>query len=280
MTTTESETTTREGGSVTPVILGGTRGGPSLPTLRTDRWWIQPIGTALVLTLFIGYSTWAIFVNRDYYTFDQQRNLISPFFSPCIASACSSIGHPGDLVPWWKLSPALLVAIFPLGFRATCYYYRKSYYRSFWFTPPACGVVDNHSSYSGETKFPLILQNIHRYFLYFAAVVAAFLTADAVTSFRWPGDGIGVSVGTLVLIVNASLIWLYVLSCHACRHLCGGNLKHFSNHPIRHWIWRILTPLNSKHMVFAWLSLVFIVFTDLYVRLVASGAIHDFGVHL
>jgi len=78
---------------------------------------------------------------------------------------------------------------------------------------------------------------------------------------------------------TAALLWLYSLSCHACRHLCGGGVKQFSKAPIRYKIWKTLTPLNGKHMLFAWMSLVFVAFTDLYVRLVASGAIHDYGFH-
>ena len=31
--------------------------------------------------------------------------------------------------------------------------------------------------------------------------------------------------------------------------------------------------------LFAWMSLVFVALTDLYVRLVASGVIHDYGFH-
>ena len=73
---------------------------------------------------------------------------------------------------WWGLSPALLILIFPLGFRLTCYYYRKAYYRGFWASPPACAVAEPHAKYTGETRFPLILQNIHRYFFYFAVLVA------------------------------------------------------------------------------------------------------------
>jgi hypothetical protein len=32
-------------------------------------------------------------------------------------------------------------------------------------------------------------------------------------------------------------------------------------------------------MYFAWASLLFVAFTDLYVRLVASGTIRDYGFH-
>ena len=84
------------------------------------------------------------------------------------------------------------------------------------------------------------------------------------------------TVGTLVLCANALLLWSYSLSCHSCRHLCGGQLKSFAKHPIRHRLWKLLTPLNANHMKFAWASLIFVALTDLYVRLVASGTITDY----
>ncbi len=279
MTTVEDAPVTPEA-HVTPVVLGGARGGPSVPTLRKDRWWIQPVVTVTVLTAFVGYASWAAFVNKDYFAGpDLHRNLISPLYSPCLTESCVPGSHPGTVITWWEISPALLILIFPLGFRLTCYYYRKAYYRSFWLAPPACAVSDAHGSYSGETRFPLLFQNIHRYFFYAGLVFNVILTADAVEAFRQPGIGIGFSVGTAVLLINAALLWLYSLSCHACRHLCGGGVKQFSKSPIRHRIWKTLTPLNARHMVFAWMSLVFVAFTDVYVRLVASGTIHDYGFH-
>ncbi len=272
--------TTLEDATVTPVVLGGARGGPSVPTLRKDRWWIQPVVTVTVLTAFVGYASWAAFVNKNYFVGPNlHRNLISPFYSPCLTGSCVPGSHPGTVITWWTISPALLILIFPLGFRLTCYYYRKAYYRSFWLAPPACAVSDAHGSYSGETRFPLLFQNVHRYFFYFGLIFNVILTADAITAFRQPGLGIGFSVGTAVLLINAVLLWLYSLSCHACRHLCGGGVKQFSRSPIRHRIWKTLTPLNARHMLFAWMSLVFVAFTDLYVRLVASGTIHDYGFH-
>jgi hypothetical protein len=272
--------TTVENATVTPVALGGARGGPDTPTLRKDRWWIQPVVTVAVLAAFVAYSTYAAFANKDYYVGANgpgtlHRNLISPFYSPCITGSCVPGSHPGTVITWWQISPALLILIFPLGFRLTCYYYRKAYYRSFWWSPPACAVSDAHGSYSGESRLPLILQNVHRYFFYFGLVFNVILTIDAIEAFRQPGLGIGVTGGTIVLCVNAVLLWLYSLSCHACRHLCGGGVNRFSEHPLRFRFWKLVTPLNSKHMVFAWCSLLFVAFTDLYVRLVASGAFHD-----
>ena len=277
MTTLEDATTSP---AVTPVVLGGARGGPDVATLRTDRYWVQPVVTAVVLLSFVGYASWAAFVNKNYFAGESlNRNLISPFYSPCLTESCVPGSHPGTVITWWTISPALLILIFPLGFRMTCYYYRKAYYRSFWLAPPACAVSDGHGAYTGESRFPLLLQNVHRYFFYFGLVFNVILTIDAIESFRQPGLGIGISVGTAVLCVNATLLWLYSLSCHACRHLCGGGVKQFSKAPIRHKLWKLVTPLNAHHMKFAWISLFGVALCDLYVRLVASGTITDPGFH-
>jgi hypothetical protein len=271
-------TTTRDV-AATPVKLGGVRGGPDVVTLRKDRWWVQPWATVAVLTTFVLYTTFFGIVDRDYFVgAAKNRDLISPLYSPCVTKLCVPGSHLGVL-HWWALSPALLVLVIPGGFRLTCYYYRKAYYRSFWMAPQACTVADAHGRYSGETRFPLIFQNIHRYFWYGATLFNLVLTADAILAFREPNVGgggtWGVSVGTLVLCLNAACLWLYSLSCHACRHLCGGHVKEFSKHRIRHRIWKTLTPLNARHMQFAWLSLIVVMLTDLYVRLVAAGAFND-----
>ena len=263
--------------SSTKVVLGGTRGGPDTPTLRQDRWWLQPVVTVSVLTAFVIYSTWAAFQNKYYYVgANVHRDLPSPFYSPCFAPSCPPGSKAGFVLNGWGFSPALLILIFPLGFRLTCYYYRRSYYRAFWWSPPSCAVADAHATYSGETRFPLIMQNLHRYFFYAGLAFNVMLTYDAIRAFRQPGLGVGVTVGTLVLLTNAALLWMYSLSCHACRHLCGGNVRSFKAHPWRHRFWKFLTPLNARHMNFAWASLVFVALTDVYVRLVASGALSDY----
>jgi hypothetical protein len=239
---------------------------------------VAPVITVTILTAFVVYATYAALVNKDFYVgAAAHRDLISPLYSPCLTQSCKVVGAPTPIgvISWWTISPAILILIVPLGFRLTCYYYRRAYYRSFWLSPPGCAVADAHSSYSGETRFPLILQNIHRYFFYLGLLFNIILTIDAVEAFREPGIGIGVSVGTIVLCVNAICLWLYSLSCHACRHLCGGGTKMFSTSPLRYRLWKLVTPLNARHMQFAWLSLVVVALTDLYVRLVASGAFHD-----
>jgi hypothetical protein len=165
----------------------------------------------------------------------------------------------------------------PLSFRATCYYYRKAYYRAFFADPPACSVGEPKRSYSGETRFPFILQNLHRYALYLAIIFLAFLWKDAYDAFWWDGK-FGMGVGTLVLLVNIILLTTYTLSCHSLRHLAGGKLDCFSCTAFgkrRHSAWSFLTTLNERHMLFAWMSLISVGFADFYIRMVASGAIHD-----
>ncbi len=250
-------------------------------TLRRDRWWAQPAISATVLLAFVAYSTWAAFENADYYF----KPYISPFYSPCVASVCRAardgsttvhVPYIGIIGTWWPISPAILIVIFPLGFRMTCYYYRRAYYRSIWQSPPACAVAEPHARYSGETRFPLILQNLHRYFFYFGLIFNVILTYDAVDAFRnHHGQWGHMGLGTVVIVLNATFLWAYTLSCHSCRHLVGGRLKHFSRHPVRFWMWGVATKLNSRHMQIAWTSLVFVAFTDIYVRLVASGTITD-----
>ncbi len=243
--------------------------------LRTDRWWLAPAVTVAALVAFIIYSTWRAFANADYYA----APYVSPFYSPCLASNCVPAKGGADLAifgSWWGLSPALIVLIFPLGFRLTCYYYRKAYYRGFWASPPACAVAEPHAKYTGETRFPLIIQNIHRYFFYFALIFAVILTYDAVLGFRNAAGQWGhMGLGTLVLLANAALIWVYTLSCHSCRHIIGGRLKHFSKHPVRYRLWGWVGKLNNRHMTLAWASLVGVAVADFYVYLVASGVFDD-----
>ncbi|HEY5990793.1 MAG TPA: hypothetical protein VIV12_31015 [Streptosporangiaceae bacterium] len=255
-----------------PLAPAKTRAQISERTLRKDPWWRQPRINALALGAVVIYLTWASLVNADYFW----EPYISPLYSPCLATTCTT-GAGYSWVPWltW-LSPAVIIIGVPLGFRFTCYYYRKAYYRAFWRAPAACAVREPHATYTGETRLPLTVQNLHRYFFWIATILNVILTIDAVIAFRDHGGAWGhMGAGTLVLVVNATLLWLYSLSCHACRHALGGRLKHFSRHPVRYWLWTEVTRLNTRHMEIAWLSLFWVLFTDLYIRLVASGAITD-----
>jgi hypothetical protein len=241
-----------------------------LGNMRTDRWWLEPLITVGVLGAFVVYATFGAFWPR-YYWIDPY---ISPMYSPCIAKSCAHLTFGRFAIQFWTISPALLILPMPLFFRLTCYYYRKAYYRAFWWSPPACAVADARDRYTGERRPPLILQNLHRYALYLAAPYPVILLWEALHSFRFP-NGWGVGLGTLILLFNAFSLGVYTLSCHSCRHLCGGYLDQFSLKPARYKFWKAVTWLNERHMPIAWASMIVVAFADVYVRLVAAGAIPD-----
>ncbi|MFR9732009.1 hypothetical protein ACL03H_22520 [Saccharopolyspora sp. MS10] len=249
---------------------------PEPRTRRTDRWWLPPLITAIGLGLFLIYGLIRTFMNTAYWV--PEHHYLAPFYSPCLSAACvPGASHWGQWFPALGpfVPPPVFVLPFVFGFRLTCYYYRKAYYRSFWASPPACAVTEPHRGYTGEARFPLVLQNLHRYFFYVALVVAAVLTYDTAIAFRGADGGFGVGLGTLLMVVNALLLWAYTVSCHSCRHLVGGRLKHFSRHPVRYWAWTKVTALNARHMQLAWASLLSVALVDLYVLLVAAGAFPD-----
>jgi len=235
-------------------------------TEREDRWWLKPAIQALGLTLLGIYATWAAFQGNHYLYDLNGRDYLSPFYSPLF------------LTQWWPLSPALLILWIPLGFRATCYYYRKAYYRSFFADPAACAVGELKSKgYRGENAFPFILQNLHRYFFYLALVILAILWYDVYRGFRI-GGGFGIGGGSIVLLVNTTFLSLYTFSCHSLRHLIGGSIDCFScavaGGP-RHRAWGVVSVLNEHHMAWAWWSLFAVCFADFYVRMCSMGVIQD-----
>lgn len=238
-------------------------------TLRKDSWWIGPALTVTILVGFIAYATFRAFENK-WYEFDAY---LSPFYSPYIDTSFSK----GWGLPF-TLSPAMVILAGPASFRFTCYYYRKAYYRSFAMDPPACAVGESRGhKYNGETKL-LIFQNLHRFALYAAIAFLAFLWHDAYRGvFAWK-DGVHVGMGSLVLLTNCLLLSGYTFGCHSWRHLIGGGVNSYSTAPlgmIRHALWKGVTALNAKHQYWAWASLFGVALTDVYVRAVSSGMLHD-----
>ena len=232
-------------------------------TARRDAWWVEILPVIVVLGGFAVYATLRAFEGKLY----EWGPYLSPFYSPLIDPK-----HH-----WWKFSPAILILAGPLGFRATCYYYRKAYYRAFFLDPGSCAVGEGRKSYSGETKFPFILQNLHRYFLYLAILFLCFLWYDAIKAFFFDGK-FGVGVGTFLMLANICLLTLYTFSCHSLRHLAGGKLDCFSCATFgkpRYGAWKWISALNERHMLFAWTSLFSVGLADFYIRCVASGAIRD-----
>jgi hypothetical protein len=232
-------------------------------TERTDAWWVAPLVQGLMLGTLICYANWAAY-QGEYY---EVGNYLSPLYSPLI------------IIPGLPFSPAFLILLPPVLFRATCYYYRKAYYRSYFLDPPACAVseLNKGKGYRGETAFPFVLQNLHRYAFYVTLLYLPFLWLDFFRATRFDGS-FGIGVGTLAILANATALTLYSFSCHSARHLVGGNLDCFSCSAVnraRHAAWKKASVLNERHMLFAWTSFVTVCGADLYVRLVAMGTITD-----
>ena len=251
-------------------------------TVRRDAWWVQPLVVFLGLSAFVIYSTWAAF-QAAHYTFGPY---LSPFYSPEIFG---DSGHSwfGAKPGWWPLwlpfSPAFLILWAPAGFRLTCYYYRGAYYKAFWADPPSCTVAEPRKRYRGEQSFPLIFQNVHRYFLYLALIFLVFLAHDAWKALWFTNAGtgrvsFGIGIGTLVLAGNVFFLGGYTLGCHSLRHLVGGFLKRLSSAPVRRTAYNCVGCLNRRHMLWAWLSLCWVGFSDIYVRLCSMGIFSDWRI--
>ena len=259
-----------------------------LSTERTDQWWIEPLWTGLGFLGFVVYTTWAMF-QGDYYWWSAHQDgfggYLSPFYSPLLfikegVVGAAPLGHAlfGSWPKWWPnlipATPAILILAGPLSFRMTCYYYRKFYYRAYFFSPPSCAVDSNpQKKYKGETTL-LLFQNLHRYTWYIALVFVLILTYDGIISF-FRGGEFGIGVGSVILIINPILLAGYTFGCHAFRHLAGGKLDCFScpngRRKIRYKLWTSISWLNGRHMFWAWVSMIWVAFTDYYVRMVSSG---------
>ncbi len=243
-------------------------------TTRRDRWWIQPVAVFLGFSAFIVYATWAALQGAHYSLPD--HNLLSPFYSP-------EFDKPGWWPSWLMFSPAFFILWAPGGFRFTCYYYRGAYYKAFWADPPSCSVGEPRKSYWGERSLPLVLQNVHRFFLYVALFFLVFLAHDVYKAlwFKDPATGtvsFGVGVGTLVLALNVGLLSSYTLGCHSLRHLVGGCLDQLTRAPARRRAYNCVSCLNKRHMFWAWCSLFWVGFSDLYVRLCSMGVWTDWRI--
>jgi hypothetical protein len=232
-------------------------------TERRDVWWIEPLLVFVGLAVFVAYSTWAAFAGDNF----QYGPYLSPFYSPYIKP------------PWWPLSGALLVLFAPLGFRLTCYYYRKAYYRAVFRSPPACSVSEAPGRYTGETGIILRWWPVlHRWFLYLSIVVLVVLWIDAFQAFDFNGQ-FGIGVGSLVLVANVVLLSFFTLGCHALRSLVGGNVKCYSCAAMggaRYGAWKFVSFFTGQHPVWAWVSLFSVGLADLYIRLCAMGVIQDY----
>ena len=230
-------------------------------TMRRDAWWAQPLLTFV----------------------DTRRRLSSTrrgrHFKASTTSSgricrrsirrCSSVTGPtagSDRSPdggrrRCRFRAALLILWAPGGFRFTCYYYRGAYYKAFWADPPSCAVGEPRKQYLGERSFPLILQNIHRYFpvpgdALSVRPVLRRLEGDVVHRRGTAGRRSGLASARSCSRRTRCSSSCYTLGCHSFRHLVGGVLDQLSHHPARRkGCTTAANCLNAAHMKLAWMSL-------------------------
>jgi hypothetical protein len=251
---------------------------------RKDNWWVEPL---IFFAIFSAFGIWATFraFQNDFYNtamMGMSSHYLSPLYSPTI------------ILPWrlpngWQISPALIILPFPLAFRLTCYYYRRSIYRAYLLDPAGCAVPEppplwkmRFKKYMGERVFPFVIMNFHRYAFYAAALFIVILWYDAILGFLFKdaqgATRFGVGVGSLVLLVNIILLTIYTFSCHSWRHLIGGHADCYSCSALnrtKYGMWQKVSFLNEQHGRWAMWSLVSVLLTDVYIYLVASRAITD-----
>jgi hypothetical protein len=268
-------------------------------TERMDAWWKSPLVMAIYLGIAVAYATWRGFMEADFWIFSEFGNsacdaaagvmtecqtfaidsegshVLSPLFSPLIVPGEDGLGSWVPKSLWW-MSPAMFILIIPAGFRGTCYYYRKAYYRSFMANPAACAVSTPFGDYNGERKL-FLFQNLHRYFMYLAVAYLFVLSYDLLLATQFHAadgaDSFGVSVGTLVLLLNVIMLGGYTLGCHSFRHAIGGIRNRFRNGggAIAEACWKSCTGLNKNHNKWAILSLFWVMFSDFYVYACTEG---------
>lgn len=240
-------------------------------TQRQDFWWFLPavmIVSGIVATV---YLTWSALFAHDY--------AWGPYVSPL---------YHVPLVPsFWPISPAFLLLWIPAGFRLTCYYGRKVYHRAVFGSPMACSVEEPYrKKYRGESRFPFVLNNLHRYFLYFALLLVCLHWYELLHTFWFHGE-IYLGFGTLLILIDTLALTGYVFGCHALRHLVGGKERAMvgcssctkSCGKMKYNLWKKVTFFNIFHNVWFWVSLFSIALADLYIRLLALG-IFSFDPHV
>ena len=241
-------------------------------TQRKDNWWVMPIIIDSVIIIFVIYTILAVFFldsSKFFYQYSDMHYYSPIWGFPLPQSILDMLHWPGTL-------PLAFLTIWaPLGFRASCYYERKIYYRDFFTSPPACGVngLDvRRGKYTGERMFPFILNNSHRYFFYATFVLMIIQTLDFLYALTF-----GIGLGTIILFVNVLFLSFYVYSCHAFRHAIGGRsdcIECGTVAKLQYKGWRFVSKLNENHGNWFWFSLGTVMVSDFYIRLINWGIVH------
>ncbi len=247
-------------------------------TNRIDNWLKQPLAMGLGLTAAMLYTAWRLFLYPESISYELDGSTVmSPIFSPNVLEwelfGLKDWNHPS-----W-VNAAVLVLWIPFGFRGTCYYMRRVYYRTFFASPTACWVdepeINKALGYQGEKRL-FIINNLHRYFLYAAMLILVIKWWDVTHTLHFHG-GYGMSLGTLVMGIEAFLLTMYVTSCHALRHLAGGSLDRWTTSigRIRGALFGRISIFNRSHGFWFWTSLTFVFCGDLWVLAVREGHLSD-----
>lgn len=246
----------------------------SFTTDREDKWWLFPVIYAIVIIAFILYTLWALLLETQTYQYTADFGGI--YFSPIYGFELPDSFV--EMINWPKevLTPAWLLIWAPIGFRATCYYERKVYYRAFFGMPPACsvdGVDFRRGKYTGERWFPFILNNFHRYFFYVTALLMIIQIFDFILPLQH-----GIGMGSIILFISTASLTLYVFSCHSFRHVIGGGANCYSCGSVNSFnykAWSLVSALNKRHGTWFWISLVAVMVADFYIRLLNWGIFQD-----
>ncbi len=191
-------------------------------TSRRDSWWSTPL---VVFTVFSPLSSTPR--GQRFKTHTTNSGLIlSPFYSPVLWGD-SSHAWFGPQPAWWPgvlpFSPALVDSSvpWPVPIHVLLLPWRLLQ-----------GVLGGSAElrrrrtaqgYLGENSFPLILQNVHRYFFYFAVIFIFILSYDVWLALWFTNPvtlrkQFGIGVGTILLLVNVILLASYTFGCHSGRH--------------------------------------------------------------
>ena len=98
----------------------------------------------------------------------------------------------------------------------------------------------------------MVVQNLHRYFMYAALAYLPLLTYDVWLAINFHEGDVhtyGVSIGTLILLINVIMLTGYTLGCYAFRHVIGGGSNDWTSSGmarLKYKMWKFSTKLNEN----------------------------------
>jgi hypothetical protein len=134
---------------------------------------VQPASVAVGFTLFVIYSFWSVVLAGGGHGWERT-----------ISFALLLAAHPARLVPIFIGHSGCLGAS---GISRHVLLLPEGLLSRLLLGSPACAIAEPkfRHHYNGERGFPLILNNFHRFFLYLALIVLAFLWVDTVRAFYY-----------------------------------------------------------------------------------------------